>query len=220
MSYRPCGGAEVPYSEASSSLARVSDTAPVRLKLYLLIDQYTELCPREGSITEDYAEIIVTAGKLCSAVRRGMRLLAYGDRSARRLAYLLAAKGVDREIAEDAVAYLIEKGLIQEDNSACLRAEANLRKLWGPRRIRDDLRANGYTSDAVEEAMHTLSEVNFEENCAILIQKKYRSELSSGALATDRTIRQKLTASLMRLGYDADTVRNALVAVLQNQEND
>ncbi len=193
--------------------ASVAPTA--RLKLYLLIEQYVDLRPQPGEITRETAEALVAAGRLCAAVRRGMRLLGYGDRSARRLAYQLTAKGIDRATAEAASAYLVEKGLIQEDNAACLRAEAGLRKLWGLRRIRDDLRAGGYTPEAIEEAMATLSDVDFEENCRSLIRRKYRGELSSGTLAADRTARQRLTASLMRLGYDGDVIRASLRAVLE-----
>ncbi len=204
-------------AESSDATARgVSsevETTTTRLKLYLLIEQYADLHPQVGVVTEETAEALVAAGKLCAAVRRGMRLLGYGDRSARRLAYQLAAKGVERETAEAAAAYLVEKGLIQEDNSACLRASAGVRKLWGPRRIRDDLRANGYTSDAVEEAMESLADVDFEANCVTLIRRKYRTELSDGTLLSDRSARQKLTAALMRLGYDSDNVRAALRTV-------
>ncbi len=178
-----------------------------RLKLHLLVEQYADMHPREGNISREDAAALLEAGHFCAAVMRGMRLLAYGDRSAKRLAFQLTSKGIDRENADRAAAYLMQKGFIREDDTARMRAEGNLRKLWGPRRIREDLRANGFSPDAVREAMEALSEVDFVSNCAALIRKKCRE------LPTGRGEQQKLIAALMRLGYDMDTIRAAMHGV-------
>jgi hypothetical protein len=68
-----------------------------------LVEQYAELKVQTGTVTPAYAETLLDAGRLCGAIRRGMALLQYGDQSARRLAYKLTAKGVDRDIAARAV---------------------------------------------------------------------------------------------------------------------
>ena len=180
-----------------------------RVRFYLLVEQYTELKLQTGTVTPAYAETLLDAGRLCGAIRRGMALLRYGDQSARRLAYKLTAKGVDRETAARAVAYLTEKGYIREDNSATLRAEQGIRKGWGERRIREDLAAHGFTCEAVEEAMESLSDTDWEENCAEAIRKKY------GKIPEDKGERQKLMAAMMRLGYDADTIRGAMRRILR-----
>lgn len=182
---------------------------PVRLKLHLLVEQYTDLKPTVGEITPEQAEALTEAGRLCAAIRRGMSLLGYGDPSARRLAYKLTVKGVDRETASAAVAYLVDKGYIREDNAATLRAEQSFRKGWGPRRIREDLRAQGFSAETAEEAMASLLEVDWVEACAEVIRKKY------GEIPEDRGARQKLIATVMRLGYDTDTVREAMRVILR-----
>ena len=89
-----------------------------------------------------------------------------------------------------------------------MKARQNLKKGWGPRRIREDLRAKGFGADALEEAMESLAEVDFAHNCADVIRKKYGE--TSAELPTDRGERQKMTAALMRLGYDPDHIRDAL----------
>ena len=182
----------------------VEGAGPERLKLHLFAEQYAELGIRVGEITPEGAEILLHAGRLCSAVKRGMNLLAYGDQSARRLAFKLTSKGVDRAVAEEAAAYLSEKGYIREDDTARLRAEADVRKLWGPRRIREDLRANGFTASAVDEALDSLMDVDFVANCAAVMHRKY------GGDRKDRAARQKMIAALMRLGYDMDIIRAAM----------
>ena len=174
-----------------------------QVSVHLLVEQYADLRPREGSISEAEAEALIEAGRLCDAIRQGMRCLQYGDLSARRLTYKLSAKCVSREIAARAAEYLAEKGYIREESAAVSRAAQSVRKLWGPRRIREDLRANGFSPDAVEEAMNSLAEVDFAENCAAVIRKKYRT------LPDDRAAKQKMVAALMRLGYDGDVIRAA-----------
>lgn len=186
-------------------------TKAQRISFRLLVEQYAELGIKTGKITPEYAETLLDAGQLCGAICRGIALLQYGDQSARRLAYKLTVKGVDRETAARAVAYLTQKGYIREDDTATLRAEQGIRKGWGERRIREDLIAHGFTREAVEEAMESLAGTDWEENCAEAIRKKY------GEIPEDRGERQKLIAAMMRLGYDADTVREAMRSILRRQ---
>ena len=180
-----------------------------RVRFCLLVEQYAELGVKIGEITPEEADTLLDAGRLCGAIRRGISLLGYGDQSARRLAYKLTAKGVDRDTAARATAYLTEKGYIREDDTATLRAEQDLRKGWGERRIREDLMTHGFTREAVEEAMESLSDTNWVENCATAIRKKY------GEIPEDKGERQKLIAAMMRLGYDTDTVREAMRDILR-----
>ena len=175
-----------------------------RVSFRLLVEQYAELGVKAGEITPDFAEELLEAGRLCGAIRRGISMLGYGDQSARRLAYKLTAKGVDRDTATAAVAYLTAKGYIHEDSTATLRAEQGFRKGWGERRIREDLCAHGFTREAVEEAMEALADVDWEERCAAALRKRY------GEIPAERGERQKLMAAMMRLGYEVEDIRAAM----------
>ena len=181
-----------------------------QLRLHILVEQYTDLGLRQGELSPEQAEALLDAGRLCDAIRRGLSLLQYGDQSRRRLADKLVSRGMSREIAAAAAEYLAEKGYIREDNSARIRAEQGVRKLWGPRRIREDLRAHGFASEAVEDAMDSLAEVDWVENCAAAIRKKYC------VIPEDRGARQKLMAAVLRLGYDSETIRDALRSIMRN----
>lgn len=182
-----------------------------KISVYLLVEQYSELGVRAGEISPETAETLLDAGRLCDAIRRGMAILDYGDQSARRLAYKLTAKGIDRNTADRAVAYLTERGYIREENTATLRARQGVHKGWGERRIREDLCTHGFTREAVEEAMEELSDVDWEENCATVIRKKYCE------IPEERGDRQKMMAAMMRLGYDADTVKAVARAILREK---
>lgn len=180
-----------------------------RVSFHLLVEQYAELGVKTGEITLVYAETLLEAGRLCGAICRGISMLGYGDQSARRLAYKLTAKGVDRDTAARAVAYLTERGYIREESTTTLRARQGVNKGWGERRIREDLMAHGFTREAVEEAMEDISDTDWEENCAEAIRKKY------GEIPEDRGERQKLIAAMVRLGYDTDTVKEAMRTILR-----
>ncbi len=180
-----------------------------RLQVHMLVEQYAEMGLRVGGITSATAESVLEAGRLCAAVMRGMRLLSYGDQSAKRLVDKLISKGAERSVAESAAAYLSEKGYIHEDDTARLRVSQDLRKLWGPRRIREDLRACGFSAESIHAAMEVTADVDFEEACMAVIRKKYRT------VPDDRAGQQKLIAALLRLGYDVDTARTAMRRILR-----
>ena len=177
---------------------------PQRFSFHLLVEQYAALGVQAGTVSEEQAHALLDAGRLCGAIRRGIAMLGYADQSARRLAYKLTAKGVDRETAAAAVAYLAAKGYIHEDSTAALRAEQGLRKGWGERRIREDLCAHGFSREAVEEAMESLSDVDWAEACAAVLRKRY------GEIPAERSQRQKLIAAMMRLGFEAEDIRTAM----------
>ena len=184
-----------------------------RATVRLLVEQYAELSPKRGVMTPEQADELFRAGRLAEAVRRALIMLQYGDLSERRLTYKLTAKGIERAVAEEAALYLVDKGLIAEDCGAVRRAEQGVRKLWGPRRIREDLRAQGYEREAIDAAMLSLEDgdVNFAENCAAVIRRKW------GGIPTDRAARAKYRAALLRLGYESETVREAEY-LIQNEE--
>lgn len=190
----------------------------ITARIRLLTEQYSALSVRPGSIDRQDAERLIHAGRLCAAVKKGMELLGYGDMSERRLTVKLTARGVSRPVASEAAAYLRKKGLLREEDAAYRRAEQDLRKLWGPRRILDDLRAQGYPADTAEAAVEALSDpddpdaADYILNCATLIRRKYR------AVPDDREERRKMTGALVRLGYSPEQVREAALMILHEDE--
>lgn len=197
------------------------DGKRVRRDVPITVEQYTALAVKDGPVTGEQAAALMQAGSLCLAVRKGMELLGYGDLSARRMVYKLTSRGIEPETAREAAAWLTAHGLIREDDAAYRRAVQDARKLWGPRRIVQDLRAQGYSAEVASSALVSLTGadcdpdeelppdcVDFEVNCAALIRKKY------GTIPEDRAEMKKMVASLMRLGYDTDTIREAASQIL------
>ena len=185
------------------------DASWARYRLRLLPEQYAALRPSVGAVSAGLAEAFLAAGDLCDAIRKGMMLLGYGAMSGKKLSEKLRTHGFGRETAAEAAAYLKAHGYLNEEDNALRFAEQDVKKLWGPRRISEDLYARGFSRDMIARAMASLEDVDFSDHCAKVIRRKY------GDVPSDPMQRKKMIASLMRLGYTSDQIRTA-IAHLRN----
>ncbi len=168
--------------------------------------QYLVLCPQKGESNPQIYDAISHAANVFSAVKRGMAMLGYGACSQNALLLKLRGKGFEREVAEDAVAQLVSQGLLNANADACREAEKQAAKLWGKKRIAAELYAKGYSAESVGAAMSALADsgVDYIQACRTLIEKKY------GELPTESTARRKAIAALVRYGYTAQEIKEAL----------
>ena len=185
----------------------------VRRRIPLMAEQYVSLGVHTGMLSEEEAERLEHAGRLCLAIRKAAEFLQYGGMSGRTLVRKMTARGIDRTVAEEAADWLTGRGLLREDDSARARAVEGVRKGWGPRRIRQDLTAHGYPPEIADAAMDMLNDpddpayTDFDAACRDVLRLKLRG---NAALLADRSSRARLTAAMMRLGYDADRIRRAM----------
>lgn len=185
-------------------------------RVRLLTEQYADLGLRIGSISDEMVEQILRAGELCRAIGRGLASLSYGDTSARGLTGKLIRHGIDRSVADEAVAWLMDRGMLREDSAALSRAVEGARKGWGIRRIRQDLMAHGYPAEATEEALSALQDpdgpfyVDMEAACLAQLQRRVGGDLSC---LHDRPFREKLIAALLRQGFEMDEIRESMRAL-------
>ena len=175
--------------------------------LPLTMEQYCEIKPQRGVISEETYERIEEASQLCLAVRSGENLLSYGANSVGLLARKLMQRGYSREVALAAAARLESMGLIDEASDVRREVEKCVRKLWGEKRIKAHLWSRGFATEALAEVPMLLDDVDFEANCAALIRKKY------GSVPTDRDELRRMTASLARYGYSIAQIRAAIHAI-------
>ena len=149
------------------------------------------------------------AARLHAAQKRALQILSYGSCSEKMLCRKLVMKGVDREIAEDTVVELCERGLLDSTASAVREVEKGIAKLWGRRRIAAALYEKGYSDRTVKEAMSVLSEIDELVICVRRIEKQ------AGEIPTDINERKKLIASLERYGFSSSQIREAFVKILK-----
>lgn len=180
-------------------------------RLVLTTEQYCELKPVRGVISEERFDVLESAAQLCAAIRAGEHLLSYGANSVQALTQKLIHRGYLHETAARAAQRLCEMGLIDEQGDLRRELEKCLRKLWGAKRIRAHMWSRGFGADAMAELPALLEEVDFVENCTALIRKHY------GAISKDPDERRHMIASLGRYGYSLSEIREAIATVQENE---
>lgn len=155
-------------------------------------------------IERERCEEILRSMKLYSAVRKGLDLLGYAKNTPKALLEKLKKRGYSADIAEEAVAFLVSKGYIREDEDAVQFAEnlAN-KKGYGKKRIQQELFRKGFSEDVIREALEC-GEFDFSEACA----KRIRS-MGGVAIFETQEDRSKVIASLLRYGFSYEDIREA-----------
>ncbi len=171
--------------------------------LLLSAEQYYELKPTRGVISEELYDKLEAASRLSHAIRAGENLLSYGSNSEQMLSRKLVQRGYSREVASAAAAKLSEMGLIDEDKDLRREVEKCLSKLWGAKRISAHLWSRGFSGEAIARLPELLEEVDFAENCARLAQKHY------GGIPESTEEQRRVFAGLARYGYTLGEIREA-----------
>lgn len=194
---------------------QISDDADnkERRKLLIFTNQYLELGLRKGMILdEDTFDALEKCSRECLAIRKGSDLLAYSSSSRKRLIDRLKNKGIDRETAESAASHLAKIGAINEDLNAEHEVSSCLRKLWGKKRIYQELLAKRYEKEHIANAIEDISKDQMIENCVALFRKKHKM------LPDDPNVRKKIVGSLVRYGYTFDEIKRAFEIISKETE--
>lgn len=155
-------------------------------------------------IDEEMLDELCRCDATAHALHRAYGIIAYGACSYKKLERKLREKGVEKDIAELAIGIVKDKGYIDEDYLARRICELCLKKYWGRSRILRKLREDGYCEDAIDNALEFLCTVDFAEQCADLIEKKYIE------IPADRYEMQKMLSSVARFGYSGSEIREAI----------
>jgi len=173
-----------------------------RKLFYKIYGHFTAQMP----ITEaDYDEIKDAADKT-AAIREASRLIGNGEKSKRELCRRLKMRNISSDAAEFALALLEKNGYLDEESSAArIARSAVASKHYGPRRVTEYLLAHGYNSTTVKEVVSSLSPEDTREALFWQIEHKLPAIANS-----DSKERQKAMATLMRLGFSADEIRDGI----------
>jgi SOS response regulatory protein OraA/RecX len=146
---------------------------------------------------EELADVTAAFFSACAS-------LAFSQCSSRALIRKLLVKGFSRSVSEAAVELCEARGFIDESGMVLRRAEIMVEKPWGRIRILAKLREEGYSDAAMDSVREYLDGVDFAETCARVILKKYRD------IPEERIEREKMYASLARLGFSKNDIREAI----------
>lgn len=146
------------------------------------------------ALEERYRKALDAAGKQ----------LSYRALSARALRDRLLEKGHAGDAADYAVAWLLERRLLNDAELAAAMVRSYSRKGYGALRIRQELLRHGIEREQAEEALSSFEPET--ERLTALLDKRLRGDVS------DRREVEKAVAALQRRGFRWEEIRRALVA--------
>ena len=162
--------------------------------------EHPELLPDEA---DDDMLIFLSAKMSC--IRYAAYLLGFGDKTRKALSQKLRLKGYEPDVCEAAFAVLEQNGLLNDERLCAEKLNALATgKLYGPRRIKSELIAKGFS---VSQAQNALDEakIDFDGLLEKLVEK-----LTRRGLPEDEKAFASLKNKLVRYGYDYDSVSHAL----------
>lgn len=164
-----------------------------------------------GAIGEDELYELDRAADVTAAYMSACASFAYTQGSLKSLYRKLIQKGFSKESSSMAIDIVESRGFVDEDEIAARRAEIMLSKLWGRSRILKKLREEGFSDVVIKGALESIENTDFAENCAKVIEKKYSQ------VPMERRERDKMYASLARMGYSPSEIKKAL-SLIENKE--
>lgn len=150
------------------------------------------------TISEEQFLLLEEASERCEAFCGGLRILAYGDNTTAALRTKLRRRHFSDDAVAFAVSRIAELGYLDDDallRDAVLHSAND--KLYGSRRIEAEMRAKGFSSEQIREALSVCApSIDTEQNKRQLILRKFghsRPETREEAL--------KMKSLLYRYGY-------------------
>lgn len=140
-----------------------------------------------------------------SALARGAKLAARREHTAADLARKLRQKGHDGGEVREALETLREKGYVDDERAAAAYIGERQRKGYGPRRVAADLARHGIASGTARQAV--------AEHYPAQREREILAGLIGRASAAQSGDPQKLAEKLLRRGFHADAVRDALAGL-------
>ena len=174
------------------------------LEFILLGEFVEELELSIGDIDGDTMSEIERLSLSSEAFFSACASLSFNEGSRKALERKLLAKGFSRDAARDAIRIVDKRGLIDESELALSRMRVFLAKRWGKGRIMAKLYDEGFEGSAIGVVNDALEEIDFPLACAEVIERKY------GEIPDERREREKIYASLSRLGYSSAEIRAAV----------
>lgn len=158
------------------------------------------------TVSREIYEMLCADSERCEAVTKALRALNASTLSYSALNFKLKQSGFSDDAIRAAVAIVRKRGLIDEEADAADIAEKMARsKGRGPARIKAELQKKGYSSSVASTAAYSVPQEIYEEAL-----KKSLHAKCKGRVPEDKAERDKLTASLVRLGFSPSVIFPAM----------
>lgn len=177
-------------------------------------EQYARFDIKEGDRIDDAHFLKIREEMIFDNARRqAFTILSYGENNRKSLIQKLRAKGFSPDVCENIADYMEHRGYIDEKKQIGLLCDTYLRKKFGKLKIKSELIAKGYKREDVEAYVsRNLSEVNFADNCAYIIENKYCP------LPRESQEIAKMMGALMKYGYTIGDIKEAVRMVMEREK--
>lgn len=171
----------------------------------VLKSRFPSLSPL-SPVDEEIYDALKYGAERTSALREASRMIGSGEKSKREIARRLRRRGIGDEAADWAAKMLEKNGYLDEEGSCERIAESAVHtKHYGRRRVLDYLLSHGYGRDAATRAVDGIDSEEYRAALMYNISHKYPH-----AADCDIRERQKIVASLMRLGFSGSEISEAI----------
>ncbi|MEW6075241.1 MAG: regulatory protein RecX [Candidatus Omnitrophota bacterium] len=139
-------------------------------------------------------------------------LLKFRQRSETEIRQRLERKKFDTAIIKDTVAFLTEKGFLDDRRFAVAWAESRLKKPFGLRRVRQELKIKGICGEVIEEVSAEAGARYPEKE---IVEAIVRKRLKGFAGEDTVTIKRRLYGYLLRRGFSCDVTTETINRLLK-----
>lgn len=148
------------------------------------------------------------------AMERLRKYCAYQERSQLEVRFKLVQLGQRGNDLENILVKLIEENFLNEERFALAYARGKFRmKGWGRNKINQELKQKGVSDYCINKAMKEIEAGDYQKR--FLQELKKKAALIKGGTAYAR--QQKLSAHLIRRGYEPEMVWEAVKKVVSSE---
>jgi len=143
-----------------------------------------------------------------STKKRALKILGNRNFSEKEMIKRLVSKGESQEDSEEAVAWLVEMGYINDSDYATLIVRHYASKGYGEARVRDELYKRGIPRDLWDENLAMLDGEESADAAFEFLKKKLRG-------SNDKDDLRRASDALVRRGFSYDGARAAVNRYLE-----
>lgn len=141
-------------------------------------------------------------------------LLKFRPRSEKELYQRLKKKRFDDGIIRETLAFLKEKGFVNDTNFSRAWIESRLKKPLGLRKIKQELRQKGITKEIIDRQLQDLKKNYFEEE---IVRRVAQARMGRLKDIDPRKVKSRIYAYLLRRGFSPDIVIDVINQLCNRQ---
>jgi regulatory protein len=146
------------------------------------------------------------------ALQYAFRLLKFRLRSEKEIITRLTRRGYSTATIEKVVRFLKQSSFLSDEEFAKIWTESRLKRPFGLRRIRQELKDKGVKEDLVEACLSQVKANYCEQETVLRLARQRLSRLKDPSSFKTKA---RLYNYLLRRGFSADTVYEVVVKLLK-----